>query len=38
MYTIKYLKENPNLPGARANSQLLYSFSKNATDSEIMDC
>lgn len=38
MYTIQYLKENSNLPGARANLQLLYSFSKTATDSDIMDC
>ena len=38
MYTIQYLKENSNLPGARPNLQLLYSFSKTATDSDIMDC
>ncbi len=38
MYTIKYLKKNSNLPSARANLQLLYSFPKSPTDYEIMDC
>lgn len=38
MYTIQYLKENSNLPGPRGNLELLHSFSKAATESEIMDC
>ncbi|NLU43010.1 MAG: hypothetical protein GXX08_12510 [Firmicutes bacterium] len=38
MYTIEYLIEHSNLPGPRANLELLYSFSRTATESQIMDC
>jgi hypothetical protein len=38
MYTIKYLKDNSNLPGPRGNLELLYSFSKTATEFEIKEC
>jgi|UniRef100_A0A7C3I3I5 hypothetical protein len=38
MYTIQYLKDNSNLPGPRGNLELLYSFSKDATEEEINEC
>ena len=38
MDTIQQLKENSHLPGPRANLELLYSFSKTATEDEIREC
>jgi hypothetical protein len=38
MYSIQYLKENSHLPGPRGNLELLYSFSKDATEEEINKC
>jgi hypothetical protein len=36
--TIENLLKNSGLPGPRANLELLYSFSKNATENEIDEC
>ena len=36
--TIQQLKQNSHLPGPRANLELLYSFSKTATEDEIREC
>jgi len=35
---IKHLLSNSGLPGTRANLELLYSFSKSATEPEIKEC
>lgn len=37
-YKVQYLLENSNLPGPRANLELLYTFTKEATEKEICDC
>lgn len=38
MKTIENLLKNSGLPGPRGNLELLYSFSKNATEDEIDEC
>ena len=38
MNTVQALKRNSHLPGTRANLELLYSFSKTATENEINEC
>lgn len=38
MKTIEYLIKNSGLLGPRANLELLYSFSKNATENEVAEC
>lgn len=35
---IENLKENSGLPGPRGNLELLYSFSRKATESEVQEC
>lgn len=36
--TVEQLKQNSHLPGPRANLELLYAFSKTATEDEICEC
>jgi len=36
--TVEQLKQNSHLPGPRANLELLYAFSKTATEDEIREC
>ena len=38
MKTIENLLKNSGLPGPKANLELLYSFSKKATESEVNEC
>ena len=38
MESIDFLLKNSNLPGPRGNLELLYKFSKTATETEINDC
>ncbi|MCA0364872.1 MAG: hypothetical protein LCH67_12580 [Bacteroidetes bacterium] len=38
MKSIDFLLENSNLPGPRGNLELLYKFSKTATEAEINEC
>jgi hypothetical protein len=38
MESIDFLLENSNLPGPRGNLELLYKFSKTATEAEINEC
>lgn len=38
MKTIENLLKNSGLPGPRGNLELLYSFSKNATENEVNEC
>ena len=38
MNTVEQLKQNSHLPGPRANLELLYAFSKTATEDEIREC
>lgn len=38
MNSVEQLKQNSHLPGPRANLELLYDFSKTATEDEIREC